>query len=197
MVQRILALLNYPLFKVSKENLDARRSLSIDALRRHKIRLLLVDEGHQLIGHGRVKRDDGSSISEYFREIMDEAQIAVCLVGGISLSELGRVDPYLESRCVVKEVLKDFSLDDAWLSLVQSLMPSNAALNFKQLQTSREVREAIHKTARGNLRRLKQYLAELAMATVDAHKSTPDASELKLAFQRAFGSEELPNSPWR
>src|ERR1043165_294163 len=38
-VQRILALLNYPLFKVSKENLDARRSLSIDALRRHRIRL--------------------------------------------------------------------------------------------------------------------------------------------------------------
>jgi hypothetical protein len=196
-VQRILGLLNYPLFKVSNTNLDARRSLSIDALRRHKIRLLLVDEGHQMVGQSKAKRDDGTSISEYFREIMDEAQIAVCIVGGISLSELGNVDPYLESRCVVNEVLRDFALDNSWLSLVQSLMPSNSVLEFKQLQTSREIREAMHKTARGNLRRLKQYLAELAMATVDARKSTPDSAELKLAFQRAFGSEELPSSPWR
>lgn len=196
-VQRILGLLNYPLFKVSKENLDARRSLSIDALKRHKIRLLLIDEGHQLIGPGTVKRDDGSSISEYLREVMDEAQIAVSLVGGVSLSELGRVDPYLESRCVVNEVLKDFALDDAWLSLVQSLMPSSATLHFKQLQSSREIREGIHKVARGNLRRLKQYLAELAMATVDAGKTQPDSAELQLAFLRAFGTEDLQASPWR
>lgn len=196
-VQRILGLLDYPLFKVSNANLDARRSLSIDALQRHKIRLLLVDEAHQMIGHGTAKRDDGSSISEYFREIMDEAQIAVCLVGGASLSELGRVDPYLESRCVVNEALKDFALDGPWLSLVQSLMPGNGTLNFKQLQSSREIREAIHKTAHGNLRRLKQYLTELVMATVDAGKAIPDAAELKLAFQRAFGSEELPSCPWK
>ncbi|MCE4555587.1 ATP-binding protein [Roseateles cellulosilyticus] len=195
-VQRILGLLNYPLFKVGNANLDARRSLSIDALRRRKIRLLLVDEGHQMIGQSKARRDDGTSISEYFREVMDEAQIAVCIVGGISLSELGHVDPYLESRCVVNEALSDFTLDKPWLSLVQSLMPSNSALEFKQLQTSREIREAIHKTARGNLRRLKQYLAELAMATVDARKSTPTPVELKLAYQRAFGSQELSSCPW-
>ena len=196
-VQRILGQLDYPLFKVSNANLDARRSLSIHALRRHRIRLLLVDEGHQVIGQNKAKRDDGTSISEYLREVMDEANTAVCLVGGVSLSELGTVDPYLDSRCVVRECVADFALDDAWLSLVQSLMPRNDALNFKDLQASREIREALHKTSRGNLRRLKQYLAELAMATVDARKISPDTSEMKLAFERAFGSDELPSCPWR
>ncbi len=196
-VQQVLRLLNYPLFKVSKENLDTRRSLSIDALRRHKIRLLLVDESHHLIVHGRTNQEEGTSISEYFCEVVDAAQIAVCLVGGRSLSELRRVDPYLQRRCAANETLKEFALDDSWFSLVQSLMPGNGVLDFKQLQSSREIREAIHKAARGNLGRLKPYLAELAMATVDARKRTPDSAELKLAFQRAFGSEELPSSPWR
>lgn len=196
-VQRILGLLNYPLFKVSNQNLDARRSLSIAGLQRYKIRMLLVDEGHHMIGPGRAKRDDGTAISEYLREIMDEAQIALCIVGGSSLSELGHIDPYLQSRCVVNEVLQNFALDEAWLSLVQTLMPSNDVLDFKQLQSSREIREGIHKTARGNLRRLKQFQAELAMTTVDAGKRTPDAAAFKLAFERAFGTEELHGSPWR
>lgn len=196
-VQQVLTLLDYPPFKISSENLDARRSISLVSLRRNKIRLLLVDEGHQMMFHGRAKRDDGSAISEYLREIMDEAQIAVCLVGGVSLSELGRVDPYLESRCVVNEVLNDFKLDDAWLSLVQSLMPNNETLNFKQLQSSREIREWIFKCSRGNLRRLKQYLAELAMTTVEAGKSSPDSAELRLAYQHAFGNEGLQACPWR
>lgn len=195
-VQQILTLLDYPAFKISRDNLDARRSISLVSLRRHKIRLLLVDEAHQLMLHGMAQRDDGSAISEYLREIMDEAQIAVCLVGGVSLSEIGRVDPYLESRCVVNEVLKDFQLDDAWLSLVQSLMPSNETLDFKQLQSSREIRERIYKSSGGNLRRLKQYLAELAMTTAEAGKKSPDSEEFRVAYQRAFGNEGLQASPW-
>ena len=196
-VQQILGQLNYPLFRTSNANLDAKRSLTLDALRRHKIRLLLVDEGHQAINYSAAKRDDGSAISEYFRELMDETQVAVCLVGGPSLKDLGRTDPYLESRCVVNEALQGFELDDHWVSLVQSLLPSNGALDFKQLQTSREVREGLYKATRGNLRRLKQYLTELAMATVDASKANPDSALMKLAFQRAFGREELQSCPWK
>jgi Bacterial TniB protein len=183
-VQQILGQLKYPLFRTSNANLDAKRSLTLDALRRHKIRLLLVDEGQQAINHSAAKRDDGSAISEYFRELMDETQIAICLVGGPSLKDLGRTDPYLESRCVVNEALQGFALDDHWVSLVQSLLPGNGSLDFKQLQTSREVREGLYKATHGNLRRLKQYLTELAMATVDASKSNPDSALMKLAFQR-------------
>lgn len=196
-VQQILGQLHYPLFKTSNANLDAKRSLTLDALRRHKVRLLLVDEGHQAISHSTTKRDDGSAISEYFRELMDETQVAVCLVGGPSLKDLGRTDPYLESRCVVNEALQGFELDDHWVSLVQSLMPGSGVLAFKQLQTSREIREGLYKATRGNLRRLKQYLTELAMATVDASRSSPDSALLRLAFHRAFGSEEMQHCPWK
>lgn len=196
-VQQILGQLQYPLFKVNNANLDAKRSLTLDALRRNKIRLLLIDEAHQVIAQNAAKRDDGSAISEYLREIMDETQIALCLVGGPSLKDLGRTDPYLESRCVVNEALKGFELDDRWVSLVQSLLPSNSVLDFKHLQVSREVREGLYKTARGNLRRLKQYLTELAMVTVDARKAAPEAALMQLAFQRAFGREELQSCPWK
>lgn len=196
-VQQIFGQLRYPPFRIDAASLDAKRSLSLDALRRRKIRLLLVDEGHQIMPQRVSRREDGSAISEYFRELMDEAGTAVCLVGGTSLADLGRIDPFLESRCVVNEALRDFALDDSWLSLVQSLMPANATLNFKKLQASREVREGLHKSTHGNLRRLKQFLTELAMATVDARKSEPDQALLQLAFHRAFGTEELPSSPWK
>ncbi|ALT79089.1 hypothetical protein AT984_19755 [Paucibacter sp. KCTC 42545] len=59
-VQQILGQLQYPLFKVNDANLDAKRSLTLDALRRHKIRLLLIDEAHQVITRNSAKRDDGS-----------------------------------------------------------------------------------------------------------------------------------------
>jgi len=65
------------------------------------------------------------------------------------------------------------------------------------LQSSREFREGLHKSTRGNLRRLKQLLTELAMTTVDARTSAPDPAQLRLAFHRAFGTEDLTNCPWK
>jgi hypothetical protein len=195
-VQQILKQLNYPLLKVNSTTLEAKRSLSIDALRRHKTRLLLVDEGHQIVLMRGSKTGDGSAASEYLRELMDEAQLAVCLLGGPSLSDLKTVDPYLASRCVVNESLSDFAMDADWSSLAQAMLPESSTLNLKGLQTSREGIKALHTTARGNLRRLKQFLTELTMVTIDSGKVSPEKATLQLAFQRAFGSDESASSPW-
>jgi hypothetical protein len=195
-VQQVLKQLNYPLLKVNSSTLDAKRSLSIDALRRHKTRLILVDEGHQIVAMRGARVGDGSAASEYFRELMDEVRLAVCLVGGPNLAELKTIDPYLDSRCVVNESLKDFAMDADWLSLAQAMLPETATLNLRSLQSSREGFQALHKTARGNLRRLKQFLTELAMVTVDSGRVAPESATLQLAFQRAFGSEERSDCPW-
>jgi hypothetical protein len=195
-VQQVLKQLNYPLLRVNSTTLDAKRSLSVDALRRHKTRLLLVDEGQQIVAMRGARTGDGSAASEYFRELMDEAKLAVCLVGGPNLSELKTVDPYLDSRCVVNESLRDFAMDADWLSLAQAMLPESSSLNLRSLQSSREGFQALHKTARGNLRRLKQFLTELAMVTVDSGKVAPEKATLQLAFQRAFGSEERSDCPW-
>lgn len=196
-VQQILQQLQYPLFKTTGNTIDAKRGLSIEALQRNKIRLILVDEGHRMISIRAERRNEEPAISEYFQELMDEAKLAVCLVGGPNLSALKQSNPYLESRCVVNETIHEFQQDHDWLSLAHTLLPKNNALNLKSLQSSQEGRKALFETAHGNLRRLKQFLTELTMVVVDKGVATTDSASLQLAFQRTFGSENLPNSPWR
>jgi hypothetical protein len=194
-IQQVLQQLRYPLLKVTSQTLDAKRSLSIDAIRRHQTRFVLIDEGH----HSLLKRGAGSessATSEYLCEVMDEAQTAVAIVGGSSLSNLKHTDPYLASRCAVDEQLRDFEFGADWLGIAHAILPGNEIVNLQGIQSSREGQQALHKTARGNLRRLKQFVTELTMVTLDAGKSSSQSALLQLSFSRAFGSEESSNSPW-
>jgi hypothetical protein len=197
LVQSVLQQLKYPLMKVNSNTVDAKRSLSIDALRRHNTRLILVDEANLASLRRGASSGEGSSISEYFREVMDESNVAVCLAGGSSLADLKQVDPHLDSRCVVKEPHQDFALDADWLGIAQAVLPNNDVVKLHGIHSSRDEQLTLHTICRGNLRRLKQFATELTMVTVDAGKSAPATAHLQLAFARAFGSEEAASCPWK
>jgi len=197
-VESILRALNYPFSKVTEGTLGAKRDLSIEALKRKKTRLLLIDEAHNLCLVGRsTKRNcsEGTEVTEYIREVMDEARVAVCLAGGMSLDDLRSRDEYLASRCSTRTELSDFPLKGAWLGLIRSLIERCTAFDLKYLDCDSQ-RPLLHAATGGNPRALKTLITEAVLVGVDGGQDSLDDSILSKAFSHVRGSASSASNPW-
>lgn len=197
-VESVLRALQYPFPAVSSTTVGIKRELSIEALRRKGTRLLAVDEAHNLCGASvGAKREsaEGTTVSNYLSELIDEAKVAICLAGGPALERLEERDRYLASRCPTCLELSNFPLNGQWLGLVAAIVKQCDTFDLKFVNQE-DQRRPLHDATAGNPRALKTLLIEAVLVAVDAGQKQLDKGVLAIAFQRVNGSKVQMLNPW-
>lgn len=197
LVSSMLAQVDHPFPSVSAHTLSLKRSVLIDALRKKGTRLLFVDESHHLRHQTRLRTrvEDGSTVTDCLREVMDEVPLGVVLTGSDELLSLGEIDRHLESRVSGRFQLKDFELGPRWLGFVRAFCRQSEAFNLSHFTDKTEA-ERLHKATGGSLRELKRLVTEAVLVAVDAHCAALDAEHLKTAFNRVVGAFGRVGNPY-
>lgn len=190
----VMRALKYPLPTISKDAVDIKRGLSIEALIRKGTRVLAVDEAHNLCGAKRESAD-GTGVTNYLSEVSDEAKVAICLTGGPALEQLEARDPYLASRCPTWMELSNFPLDGQWLGLVAGIVKQCKAFDLSFVSQT-DQRRLLHDATAGNPRSLKTLLIEAVLVAIDAGQKQLDKGAMAIAAQRVYGSRAPVLNPW-
>jgi len=197
-VEAILNALNYPFPKVSNTTVGVKRGLSIQAMCRKGTRLLAIDEAHNLCGSSQSARKghgDGTPLTNYLSELMDNARIGLCLYGGPGLARLAETDPYLASRCPTHVEFCNFDLGGPWLGLVRTFVKQCPAFDLSFFDHA-DQRTRLHRATGGNLRALKTLLTESVLVAADARAKQLDAALVATAFDRVYGLKARAINPW-
>ena len=197
-VESVLRALKNPFPAVSSTTVSLKRGLSIEALQRKGTRLLAVDEAHNLCGANVVARKesaDGTTVSNYLSELVDEAKVSLCLAGGPTLERLEERDQYLASRCPTCLELPNFPLNGQWLGLIAAIVKQCDTFDLKFVNQE-DQRRPLHDAAAGNPRSLKTLLIEAVLVAVDAGQQQLNKETMAIAFQRVNGSKVQMLNPW-
>lgn len=196
MVQLVLRAIGYPLLRVPDKEVDSKKDISIVAVRRRKVRVVVVDQAQFILSSAARKHGNGTFFSRYLQTMTDDAKTGLVLMGSPALLELDQVDPSLASRCRARETLHQFAFDEEWVNIVHTLLMKMKGMDLHDLQSTKEGRQAMYQMAQGNMRRLRHFITELALIVFDAKSRSADVPVLKLAYSRAFGHDAGVSCPW-
>lgn len=196
-LEEILTAQQYPLPRVSRDTVGAKRRLTLDGMRRHQTRLVAVDEAHNLCARSSSwpqHADDGTALTGYFREILDQ-RVGLVLSGGEELDGLAHRDKYLASRCGARCDLYDFQLNAEWAAVIKRFSELSCPVTLKAIYVPAQIK-ALHRATGGNLRRLKFLLVEAVLVATDRGTLTVEVQDLKRAFDIALSRDYSVVNPW-
>ena len=198
-VSALLKRLRYPFPTVSHQTVGIKRSLLIEALVSNGTRLIGFDEAGHMCGSG-VKKPEGAKtgneITEFIRELIDEAHVAVALCGDEQLASLDRIDCALGERVTVRQRMSDFSSNASWNGLLAAFARQCKAFDISFICQDTQP-ETIHKATKGNARRTKALLIEAVLIAVDKGLAGLNNAVMGEAFALVNGTASLEANPWR
>ena len=194
----LLRRLRHPFPSITAQTLDIKRQMLIDALRQKGTRLIFIDEAHSLLAqtraHGRSSIMFGN-VTDLLRELMDEAGVAMVLLGTEALIELDSADAHLANRISARFELKGLELPAIWHGFVRSFIKQVKALDLTMLSDKDEARRLFSVTE-GNLRSFKRLIAEAALVAVDDRADVIESKHLHIAFERVNGKDFPKENPY-
>ena len=193
----LLRQIRYPFPQVSAQTLAVKRNVLVDALKQKGTRLLFVDEAHNLVTQARMRSrvEDGSSVTDFLRELMDEVPLGLALFGSPDLQDLNGIDHHLGSRTSAQFALKAFEDDGLWLRFVQAFTRQCKSFDLSLLG-EKEHASRLHKATNGNLRAFKRLVTEAVLVGADSQAQALVADHLKVAFDRVNGKEGGLGNPY-
>lgn len=199
LVSALLRRLQYPFPSVKGDSLGAKRDILIESLKNRGTRIILVDEASAMCDSSTRRThfaSSGNDVTEFWRELIDDAQLSVVLAGTEDLNKLSKVDSALFARVPVVETLKDLSCDLTWQAMLHGFARSVTRIKLDVL-LSPNADKLLHLATYGNFRRLKLLLSEATLISIDRDTTSVTMQDLELAFDRAFGSSSLTPNPFR
>lgn len=198
MVSSLLTHLRHPFRDVTERNLSTRRMAVIDAMRARGTRLLAIDEGHHLAAtakHNLKHLNEGSAVTDYIREMMDEVPLAVVITGTEGLRNLAETDKHLGSRIVGSFALQNFALGDSWRGFVKAFCNGSRGFDISFLASEHET-QRLHQVCCGNLREFKRIVTEAVLIAYDAGHMALDGPTMKKAFAAVYGQNSQRSCPY-
>lgn len=197
LVAALLRQLRYPFPNVSHQTLSLKRDVLREAMRQKGTRLLFVDEAHHLQSQAKVRQQDlsSSTITDFLRELVDEAQIGLCLTGTSALLRLDELDPHLSSRITARYSLQNFKCDSAWHAFARAFKRQCRSFDLSILEDKVEA-ERLHAVTVGNPRGFKRLLTEAVLVAADAACVSVQVDHVRLALSRVNGEVVRPGCPY-
>lgn len=198
MVSSLLTHLRHPFRDVTERNLSTRRMAVIDAMRARGTRLLALDEGHHLAAtakHNLKHLNEGSAVTDYIREMMDEVPLAVVITGTEGVRNLAETDKHLGSRIVGSFALQNFALGGSWLAFVNAFCKGSRGFDISFLASEHEA-QRLHQVCCGNLREFKRIVTEAVLIAYDAGHMALDGPTMKKAFAAVYGQNSSRSCPY-
>lgn len=198
-VSALLKRLRYPFPSVSHQTVGIKRGLLVEALANNGTRLIGFDEAGHMCGPGVRKAESGKSgneVTEFIRELIDEAHVAVALCGDEQLASLDRIDAALGDRVTVRQRMSDFASNEIWSGLLAAFARQCTAFDISFICQDTQP-ATIHKATRGNARRTKALLVEAVLIAVDKGLAVLNDAVMGEAFAMVNGSASLEANPWR
>ncbi len=197
-VGTLLRRLRYPFPQVNGRTLDAKRQVLIDAFGQKGTRLIFVDEAHHLLAQGRAHARDAAvfgNVSDLLRELMDEARVALVLLGTDELDELARIDEHLANRVSARLQLKGLDSPAHWHGFVRSFIRSSSAVDLGFLSAPVEA-QRLYTATHANLRSFKRLVTEAVLVALDDGKKAVAVEHLRLAYDRVNGKDAGVENPY-
>lgn len=202
-VARLLSVLlrkmRYPFASVTSRNLSIKREVLLDALRQSGMKMLFLDEAHYLCQHRRTSNPDtfGTYATDFLRELIDEAQMTLVLIGDQGLDRLAEVDAHLAARTPIRIALQNFgNKGNDWFGVIRTLLNSVEQVNASSLLGGLQM-QRLHTATGGNMRQLKWLICEAVMVAVDAKSEAIRDKDMALAFERLNGAACERSNPWK
>jgi type II secretory pathway predicted ATPase ExeA len=198
LVSALLRQLRYAFSHVTTATVGQKKDVLMDALRQKGTRLVFVDEAQALLHQVKHSKgsDEGSEISEFLRELMDECRIGLVLSGSPALDELHRFDSHLRARLASRYELKSFSALPQFLAFCRAFASRCTTFNLEAIGMP-ELAQRLLPNCEGNPRQVKQLIVEAILVAVDSNKKTLDLQVLATAHDRLAGHGSLRSNPFR
>lgn len=197
-VSALLRRLRHPFPNITAQTLDIKRQMLIDALRQKGTRLIFIDEAHSLLAQTRVHGRSSimfGNVTDLLRELMDEAGVALVLLGTEDLVELNSADAHLANRISARFELKGLEAPAIWQGFVRSFIRQLKTVDLTLLADKDESRRLLNVTE-GNLRSFKRLIAEAALVAVDDRAEAVEPRHLHTAFERVNGKDFPKVNPY-
>ena len=197
LIGTMLRQLRHPFPQVTGHTLAIKRDVLIDALRQRGTRLLFIDEGHHLRDQTRLRSraNDGTSVTDCLRELVDEASLGLCLSGADELMQLSEVDAHLDNRVSARFQLKHFSEGGLWRGFLSTFRRHCTQIDLSIIE-SPEHAHMLHVATAGNLRVFKRLVTEAVLVCVHANLDVVAHAHFKEAFDRISGDVVRIGNPY-
>lgn len=189
--------LGYPLARVTKTTLYAKRDLLFELVRDKGVRLFFVDQGHNLATQYKPRDAQSSEtpVTDMLCHMMDEAGVGVVVTTDGSMPSLKGVDDGLDSRIACTVKLEDFQPGEVWQKVLGGFAKNFGDIDLSILRAD-PVAAQTHTATSGNFRRLKYLLSEFVLVAAEDGAAALEQGHMKLAFERVFGKDSGRTNPY-
>ncbi len=197
MIGTALRQLKHPFPQVTGHTLAIKRDVLIDALRQRGTRLLFLDEAQHLRDQTkwRSRANDGTSVTDCLRELVDEASLGLCLSGTNELLQLAEVDAHLDNRVSARCQLKYFAEGATWRGFLSTFRRHCTQIDLSIIDSA-EHAHLLHVVTQGNLRVFKRLVTEAVLICVHANQTVPTHEHFKQAFDTISGDVARIGNPY-
>lgn len=197
LIGTMLRQLKHPFPQVTGHTLAIKRDVLIDALRQRGTRLLFIDEGHHLRDQTRLRSraNDGTSVTDCLRELVDEAALGLCLSGADDLMQLKEVDAHLDNRVSARFQLKHFVDGGLWKGFLSTFRRHCTEIDLSIIESA-EHAHLLYVATEGNLRVFKRLVTEAVLICVDGGAGVVTHTHFKDAFDRISGGVGRIGNPY-
>lgn len=197
LVGALLRQLRYPFPQVNANTLSIKRTVLVEALRQKGTRLLFVDEAHHLRSQCRMRsrHEDGTTVTDCLRELMDEVPVGLALCGAMELEDLVSIDEHLNSRVSARFKLLPFENGALWHGFIRTFKKQCTVFNLEVLDDRHEAAR-LHTATGGNLREFKRLITEAVLVATDAGAPAIALGHLAVAFDRVHGGANHVANPY-
>ncbi|WP_198086560.1 TniB family NTP-binding protein [Variovorax sp. E3] len=197
LVGGMLRQIRYPFPQVNEKTLAVKRNVLIDALRQKGTRLIFIDEGHHLMQQSRWRShsEDGNSVTDCVRELMDEVPLGIVISASEELNDLEGVDQHLASRISAKHSLQAFEPGPVWLAFVRAFAKQSKAFDLSLIAEKDEALR-LQKATAGNLRAFKRLVTEGVLVAADGGARGVELGHMHAAFDRVYGKDAGLGNPY-
>lgn len=175
----------------SRSNNGILFDLLAETIEQHNIQLIALDE----YGHVFPSRKYDEDLIDWTKRLMTRTKRPMLLAGTDALRAIEKADSQLSSRVPTILTLPAFVNDEAWRGLLAAFATNVPDIDLSSLPATHFT--AMHKATEGSMRQLKSLLVEATMIAIDSGRRKVEASDLKFAFQRIFGTDSSRTNPFK
>ncbi len=198
LVGALLRIYGYPFRRVTKEAMEQRITILLEAIRQKGTRVLIFDEANNLAPEGAKRRTiggDGTSPTDLIRQLMDDAHLGVVFSGTGTLDDISELDEALGSRVVGRFKLELFNYDMSWVRLIKGFVQQTTEFDISILLAP-DVSQKLHQLTEGRLRNLKRLITEMVLVAVDDGAQGVELKHICRAYNMVYGVAAQKRNPF-
>nr|MDP2190888.1 TniB family NTP-binding protein [Rhodoferax sp.] len=197
LVSSLLRCYGYPVRRISAESLEPRINVVLEAIRQKGTRVIIFDEAQNLASAivRRGAQDEGTSPTDFIRQLMDEARVGIVLAGPQTLDDIAQLDDALESRAVGRFHLQNFKYDKFWLALTKRFVRQCDWFDIA-IFMDQDINRKLHEITLGNLRAMKRLITESVLVAAQQGATAVDALHVQKSYEMIYGVAAQKANPY-